>query len=655
MGTTRLHDPQKQAPARQGARLPFARLLIERGLVAPWQMFYALRCQSFWNVSLAEILTARGWISEHHLRALTAQTEQLRQVDLTRTPPAKESAYLLPLNFCLKYNVIPWAQLGNLAILATGRAHRLEELRAALPEPLRDAQFALTDETQLQEHIRLHHRRALTEAAECTVDAAESCRSFSHGTALHSCLLISLAFTFALLVFPNPNLSLLIITYWTIITLLATTGLRVAALYFHALKKIKKASTPSLNWSSPAPFVLPAHLTQRGRRVRLPRISMLVPLYRETEITSALIARLTRLTYPRALLDVTLVLEEKDRLTQQTIAQTRLPRWMRVVEVPTGSGLTTKPRALNYALPFCQGEIIGIWDAEDAPASDQLEHVAYHFAHAIPDVACLQGVLDYYNPYTNWLSRCFAIEYAAWFRFVLPALNQLGFAIPLGGTTLFLRRDVIEEVGGWDSHNVTEDADLGIRLARRGYRTELINTITQEEANCRPIAWVRQRSRWLKGYMATYLVHMRNPRRLLHDLGPRQFFGFQLLFLCTLSQFLLAPFLWLLWGAALGMPHPLTEAIGRDAFYVMAAALILAGTTNGAIWIAAVHNSNRPRLYPWILSMVFYFPLATIAAYKGLIEMLVAPFYWDKTSHGKTAEATDPSLSAPAETEHPKT
>lgn len=645
MGTKQRLERPKHQPSQNTARLPLARALIEEGLVTPWQLFFALRCQSSWNATLTEILAAQGWVSNAAFRAFKAQAEDLRQVDLSRTPPSEAAADLLAPEFCLKHNVLPWAKLGGTVILVTGRADHLDELRAALPDHLRDALFALTTARQLQAYVALHHRRSLTHAAETTIAEIESCRQFGEGAALRTCLFASMLLLLAFAILPIPHLALHLLAWWTIITLLAATTLRVAALFFHFEPQRGPPQVPPLHWSSAAPFTLPAHLTRNGRRARLPRISVMVPLFRETEIASALIRRLTRLTYPRALLDVVLVLEEKDQLTQATIAQTRLPRWMRVVVVPTGSGITTKPRALNYALPFCRGEIIGIWDAEDAPAPDQLEHVAYHFAHAGPDVACLQGVLDYYNPYTNWLSRCFAIEYAAWFRLVLPTLTRLGFPVPLGGTTLFLRRDLIEEVGGWDSHNVTEDADLGIRLARRGYRTELIPTITKEEANCHTIAWIRQRSRWLKGYLATYLVHMRSPLKLWRDLGPRQFLGFQTLFLCTLSQFLLAPFLWILWGAAFGLPHPLGTALSREFILTLTAVLLLSGATNGALWIAAAHKSNRPRLYPWTLSMLFYFPLATLAAYKGLIEMVIAPFYWDKTSHGKTSEATEHGLS----------
>jgi len=136
---------------------------------------------------------------------------------------------------------------------------------------------------------------------------------------------------------------------------------------------------------------------------------------------------------------------------------------------------------------------------EDDPDPDQVEIMVRRFDEVGPDVACLQGILDYHHSRHNWLARCFTIEYAAWFRAQLPGVARLGLVVPLGGTTLFFRREALEELGGWDAHNVTEDADLGLRLARAGYRTELVATVTHEEPNARPLKWIRQRSRWLKG------------------------------------------------------------------------------------------------------------------------------------------------------------
>ena len=183
------------------------------------------------------------------------------------------------------------------------------------------------------------------------------------------------------------------------------------------------------------------------------------------------------------------------------------------------------------------------------------------------------------------------MEYAAWFRIILPGMQRLGLALPLGGTTLFFRRAVLEELGAWDAHNVTEDADLGIRLARHGYRTELLETVTEEEANCRALPWVKQRSRWLKGYMMTYAVHMRQPGLLWRQLGPRQFAGFQVLFLCTLSQFLLAPVLWSFWLLPLGLPHPLASALPDGLMFAMLVLFLATEVTNLAATYLAMRRT----------------------------------------------------------------
>ncbi|MEM9436489.1 MAG: glycosyltransferase family 2 protein [Pseudomonadota bacterium] len=381
----------------------------------------------------------------------------------------------------------------------------------------------------------------------------------------------------------------------------------------------------------------------------VPRISVMVPLYKETQIAQHLVARLQRLNYPRERLEVLLVTESDDLTTQDTLARTHLPHWMRQVSVPTGR-IKTKPRALNYALDHCKGDIVGVYDAEDAPEPDQLLTIAAHFERADPDVACLQGRLDYYNPHQNWLSKCFTMEYAAWFRVVLPGLARLRLPVPLGGTTLFFRREPLEELGGWDAHNVTEDADLGLRLARRGYRTELANTVTFEEANCRAWPWVRQRSRWLKGYAITYATHMRAPRRLLADLGPWGFLGVQLLFGCTLMQFMLAPVLWSFWAILFGAGHPVHAALPASAFGAMVTFFVGAEVLNLAVTVFGVSRTQHRRLWPWAVTLIAYFPLGALAAYKGALEIAGRPFFWDKTSHGITLDqAPDARSSGSAE------
>ncbi|MBF9059761.1 glycosyltransferase [Rhodobacterales bacterium HKCCSP123] len=340
-----------------------------------------------------------------------------------------------------------------------------------------------------------------------------------------------------------------------------------------------------------------------------------------------------------------LVVEEGDTLTRAVLARTSLPGWARVIAVPQGAP-RTKPRALNFALGFAKGEIIGIYDAEDRPDPDQITRVAERFSALGPDTACLQGRLDYYNAGHNLLSRLFAIEYAVWFRVLLPGVERLGLFVPLGGTTLFLRRDALERVGGWDAHNVTEDAELGLRLARRGYRTEILDTTTFEEANAAVLPWIRQRSRWQKGYLMTWAVAMRAPWALWRDLGTKRFVAMQVQILCAVAGFLVAPLLWTLMVKPFGIAHPLDATVGPTGYGVLATGFVASLCLSVAIAIRATHAPHLRRLRPFILLSEVYFLLATLSAWRAFAEMLLRPFWWAKTEHGAFGGIAAPGASA---------
>jgi cellulose synthase/poly-beta-1,6-N-acetylglucosamine synthase-like glycosyltransferase len=211
----------------------------------------------------------------------------------------------------------------------------------------------------------------------------------------------------------------------------------------------------------------------------------------------------------------------------------------------------------------------------------------------------------------------------------------------LGGTTLFLRRDALMEVGAWDAHNVTEDADLGLRLARRGWQTGMLPSVTLEEANCRPIPWIKQRSRWTKGYLMTWLVHMRAPATLLRDLGPRRFAAVQVLIVGSLMQGIATPVLWSLWLVALGLPHPVLELVDRET--LLGLTPLLLGLNILDFGLAALAMRRAGHAVPWLALPLLkpYALLTSFAAGKALIEAITRPFHWDKTRHGHFDNATD--------------
>lgn len=603
-----------RAPPGQAARRPVGQILLERGELRADDLARAIALQHRQEARFGDILLANDMVTEAALYAALAEQYGTMVADLIAEPPDAQLIDALGTEFCVRHNVVPWKRLGGGTVLICSRPDEFPAIRDLLPAAFGFAHLAVAPEGAIQTALIAARNRHLSRRAEERVEAGDSCRNWQAGRTGRLWLAIALTITALSLTAPIAVFALL--TGWVVLTMLATTGVKlVSAILMWRLKL--------------APPILP----EAPADLRLPTVSILVPLYREREIAERLVRRLSALDYPRALLDICLVVEADDVLTRDTLAGSDLPRWMRQIIVPQGT-VRTKPRALNFALDFCRGSIIGVYDAEDAPAPDQIDRVVRRFAIRGPETACLQGVLDYYNAPKNWLSRAFTIEYATWFRVVLPGWQALGFAVPLGGTTLFFRRAALESLGGWDAHNVTEDADLGIRLARQGFRTELIDTVTKEEANCRPWAWIKQRSRWIKGYVMTYGVHMRSPLRLLADLGWRRMIGVQVLFLGTLSQFILAPLLWSFWVPAFGFPHPLVDLMPRAMALTMAIAFFSTELLNVAIGISALGAPEHRFLRKWVPTLHFYYPLATLAAAKALIEIVTRPFYWDKTHHG---------------------
>jgi cellulose synthase/poly-beta-1,6-N-acetylglucosamine synthase-like glycosyltransferase len=382
---------------------------------------------------------------------------------------------------------------------------------------------------------------------------------------------------------------------------------------------------------------------------QLPTYSVLVAAYHEREVIARTIAALDALDYPRARLEVLLLLEadDHDTIAAARAALTALPRpWLRIVAVPDGPP-KTKPKALNYGLPIASGELLTVFDAEDRPDPLQLRRAALAFARLEPSVACLQAQLHYHNVGQNRITRWFSAEYVRWFGAALPALVALGAPIPLGGTSMHLRRRVLDAVGGWDPFNVTEDADLGIRLHRLGYRTRVLDSITYEEANSDFINWVKQRSRWYKGYLQTWLVHMRAPGQLWRQLGTGGFLGFHVTVGATPLLALANPFMWLLtvlwFGSGL---HVVRELFPPLIFYPALVSVVLGNFLALYQLVIALRLAGHPNLVVPALLSPLYWVLMSIAAIRAFAQLLIAPSYWEKTLHGLD-RAAEPTGSIP--------
>ena len=368
----------------------------------------------------------------------------------------------------------------------------------------------------------------------------------------------------------------------------------------------------------------------------LPVYSILVPLFRETRVLPQLISALQKLNYPANKLDIKLILEQTDTVMRRKVASLSLPTTMEVIVVPA-SHPQTKPKALNYALPFARGQLVTIYDAEDIPEPMQLRMAAAAFAKLPHQIACLQAELTFYNPNENWLTRQFTMEYAVLFKLVLPALAINHLPLPLGGTSNHFRIDVLRQLGGWDPYNVTEDADIGIRLARYGFYARSLASCTYEEANTELRNWLQQRARWMKGFLQSWLVHMRNPVLLLRQIGFTGFLVVQAMLIgVVLSATLYPVFLGLtalfLWNTYLNLTEPslikvLFEGSYLGFFFIGWGIMILSGAM-------ALRRKGYFGWWGTLLTLPIYCMLTSIAGWMALWQFIHAPFQWNKTRHG---------------------
>lgn len=373
----------------------------------------------------------------------------------------------------------------------------------------------------------------------------------------------------------------------------------------------------------------------------LPNYTVVVALYREASVVEDLVKAIDGLDYPKCKLDIKLVVEQRDIETFSRLVELRLPGRYEVVVAPSGKP-QTKPRALNIALSSARGDLIVVYDAEDIPSPDQLRLAASRFA-ADKDLDCLQARLAIRNHGESWLARLFAIEYAVLFDVINPGLCALDLPIPLGGSSNHFRVRSLVGVGAWDEWNVTEDADLGVRLARFGYRVKALDSDTWEEAPFEVGNWFRQRVRWQKGWMQTLIVHARRPIFFWRDLGPRRAVAATTLIIGAIFGCLFWPAfavgtIWRAVTAGQGAMFPWREMI--DVFtYILA----LSGVWT--ILLPAVIAAKFRRLNVTaneLLLLPVYYLLVSAATWVAMLDLALWPHYWAKTAHGRSQQGQTP-------------
>lgn len=513
--------------------------------------------------------------------------------------------------------MLPLAIDGELCLVVAPRGTATRGISRLIAENPKCAPlFRLTSSERLTRFVLRHTAMAI--AARATNFLRRTWPILSAGPPrwrANAFLLAAVAILVTIAIALKPTAALAMFEVLLAALFLAWLGLRLAAAFVEYLSR-----DPTSSLSDDA----------------LPVYTIIAALYREASSVDGLLRAIERLDYPPEKLDVLMAVEADDSDTRAAIAarENRLP--ITVIPVPP-IGPRTKPKALNVALPFARGTFTVIYDAEDRPEPNQLRRALQVFRAGGKDLACVQARLCIDNNADSWLAQLFAVEYAGQFDVFLPGLAALHLPLPLGGSSNHFFTATLRAVGGWDPYNVTEDADLGMRLARFGYRTCVIDSTTYEEAPFRPGPWLRQRTRWFKGWMQTWLVHMRQPLRLLRDLGVVGFVTFQLIVGGNVLAALVHPLFLanLIYAAASGAPPGDGDGV---AFAVLAAfygVAVVAGYLTSAFlgWLGLLRRGLQSTAWVLLLTPLHWL-LLSLAAWRALYQLIAAPYAWEKTEHG---------------------
>lgn len=620
--------------------LAIGTLLLERGVLTAEQLDEAEDLAERWNLSLVQVLLSRRWLTSRALYEQISVYHDLPLVDLERNPADDALVRRGDPALMNRFSTIPLNEVDGIVTVATSRPgpRTLLHIREVYGTRIRIVVAShLQISAALQTAFRAQHsHEAVYALAELDPDmSAQQVVTPPQVLVIYlmlSALLLGLAFA------PIPTL--------IVLNVCLTVFYFGNFLFKGLLVWVGGAAQETSSRAISAEALL-------LRDEDLPIYTVLVPMFREPEVLPILAQALRNLNYPLAKLDIKIVLEEGDHDTISAAEKLDLEGVFEIVRVPA-SHPQTKPKACNFALRYAQGDLLVIFDAEDKPEPDQLRKVVAAFNQSAPNTACIQCRLNYYNARENWLTRMFTLDYSLWFDLMLPGLEKMGIPIPLGGTSNHFRMDVLRELNAWDPFNVTEDADLGIRLTQKGYRVGVIDSTTYEEANVSIPNWIRQRSRWIKGYMQTFLVHSRRPVHLWRSVGAAGVFGFVFFIGGTVLSGLLNPLFWAIFAVWMVLGSVAIEAYFPLPVLYLSLVNLLAG--NGLlIYLTMVAPFRRgwTDLAPWGVTVIGYWVLMTIAAYKALWQLISNPFYWEKTQHGLSKHTAGELAEANAESNAP--
>ncbi|MGB0102297.1 MAG: glycosyltransferase [Nocardioides sp.] len=613
-------DTEVETPEARRARMQMAQMLTRSGLITDDQLQRAMLEYSRTGDPLGDILVSHEAISEDTLVAALSEMYQMQRVGLAEFSPEMEVARRLPEPLAQAFQAVPVAATDDLVLVAVARpldAEAAAQVEEALGTPFRQLLGNRIELDQLIQRVHARHYAEVSTRLIMETRPEESAHVVVSGPQKAGLVIFAMVLVVCGVIWP----------YETAVTVVAACSLLYLVVAFYKFRLTLRALGTHLETDVTDEEI--AALDER----HLPVYTILVPLYKEAAIVPRLVRDINALDYPRTRLDVKLLCEEDDEETVAKIRAMDLPPHFHLVVVPD-SQPKTKPKACNYGLQLSTGDFCVIFDAEDRPDPDQLKKAVIAFTRVPKNVVCVQAKLNHFNQDQNLLTAWFANEYSMHFELILPAMGAAESPIPLGGTSNHFITETLRELGAWDPFNVTEDADLGIRLHRQGYRTAMIDSTTLEEANSQLGNWIRQRSRWNKGYIQTWLVHMRHPLSLLKSTGVRGFMSFNLT-MGTAFVLLLNPIFWGLTTLYVFTQAGFIQQLFPGIVFYAASGLLFIGNFI-FIYLSVAGSLQRGEfsLTRTALLSPLYWGLMSWAAWKGFIQLFTNPFYWEKTTHG---------------------
>lgn len=611
------------------AKQPLGEMLVERGEITREQLKNALDLQKKSGGKIGEVLLFLKYITPEKLyRNLATQNDIGRIGEHINLKVMKK----LPYDIALKYNAMIVNKRETHYLIAVKEIltkEDIKEIESYLDKPVEQVLATMTEIDNFWDEI-YSNKQTEKSAFELYDKQPENSAIVTFSRAQQIVMIIIC-------------ITLLATIVWNYKTALFAVNLFFQAIY--AIMTVLKLYIVLRGSDREAQLRFTEKELEEINEKDLPIYTILVPVYKEKEVIKELINNLQNLDYPQYKLDVCILLEKDDIGTIETVKNMNLPGNYRAMIVPACKP-KTKPKACNYGLIRAEGEYAVIYDAEDRPEPDQLKKVYLAYKKLPEEFVCIQAKLNYFNSNQNILTKWFTQEYSMWFELLLVGIMQLKTPVPLGGTSNHFKIDFLREVGAWDPFNVTEDADLGVRLFKKGYKTAVVDSRTWEEANSDLKNWIRQRSRWIKGYMQTWLVHMRNPIKLYKGLGLQGFIGYQAMVLGTPLLPIVNPFFWLMliwWYATKSL---WIRDLFPGIFYYIAAIQLFFGNfmftyinAVGMYWVIrdCALKKKQPFSYGLIkyslLTPIYWF-LMSVGAYKALFQLIKNPFYWEKTNHG---------------------